>query len=94
MKYFTPQIRVISVDHQKTTTAVQLLHRSMERHGLLKYPVREVFCHLEAGRCGIKAGVVAIEVEGIIIWKGEALTDKLAEQFAAGLPRFIEVLQR
>ena len=90
MKDFIPQIRIISVDHDKTITAMQRLHRSMEKHGLIKHSVREVFCHLEAGRCGVKSGYVAIEVEGMIIWKGQELTEKLAEQFAEGLPKFID----
>ena len=65
MKTFIPQIRIISVDHDRTITAMQRLRKSMDNNQLQDYPIREVFCHLEAGRCGIPAGIVAIEVEVI-----------------------------
>lgn len=90
MKAFIPQIRIISVDHDRTITAMQRLRKSMDKHHLEDYPIREVFCHLEAGRCGIPAGIVAIEVEGIIVWRGKELTEKLANDFATGLPTFLE----
>ena len=90
MKAFIPQIRIISVDHDRTVTAMQRLRKSMDRHTLQNYPIREVFCHLEAGRCGIPAGIVAIEVEGLIVWRGKELTEKLADDFSTGLPAFLE----
>lgn len=90
MKEYIPQIRVLSVDHDRTITAMQRLRHSLDRHKLNHYPVREVFCHLEAGRCGIPSGIVAIEVEGIIVWRGKELTEKLADSFASGLPSFVE----
>lgn len=90
MKKFIPQIRIISVEHDRTITAMQRLRRSMDNHDLQDFPIREVFCHLEAGRCGIPAGIVAIEVEGIIVWRGKELTEKLADDFATGLPQFLE----
>lgn len=90
MKPFIPQIRIISVDHDRTITAMQRLRKSMDNNQLQDYPIREVFCHLEAGRCGIPAGIVAIEVEGIIVWRGKELTEKLANDFSTGLPQFLE----
>jgi hypothetical protein len=88
-KPYIPLIRVISVDHERTSTAERRLLRALERHDLRQYPVRSVFCHLEAGRCGIPSGLVAVEVDGRVIWTGGELTEKLAESFAAGLPDFV-----
>lgn len=90
MKEFIPQIRVISVDHDRTSIAHTRLRHAMDRHNMKQYQVRSVFCHLESGRCGVESGKVAIEVDGLIIWKGKELTEDLAEQFCVGLPRFIE----
>ena len=90
MKPYIPQIRVISVDHGRTTIAEGRLRRALDKHGMQSYHVRGVFCHLEAGRCGIKSGLVAIEVEGMIIWAGKELTEGLAGQFCEGLPAFME----
>lgn len=89
-KEFIPQIRVISVDHDRTSIAEHRLRKCMDAHGMKAYPVRSVYCHLESGRCGVPSGSVAVEVEGMIIWQGPELTDSLAEQFCRGLPRFIE----
>lgn len=93
-KAFIPQIRVISVDHDRTSIAERRLRKSMEAHGLQSYPVRSVYCHLESGRCGVPSGKVAIEVEGRIVWLGAELTEALAEQFCRGLPLFIEQVKR
>jgi hypothetical protein len=90
MKPYIPQIRVISVDHDRTTIAETRLRRALDKHDMHSYPVRGVFCHLEAGRCGIKAGLVAIEVEGLIIWAGKELTETLADRFCEGLPAFMQ----
>lgn len=88
-KAFIPQIRVISVDHDRTSIAETRLRKALDAHQMQDYPVRSVFCHLESGRCGVPAGVVAVEVEGNIIWMGKELTEKLAESFCEGLPAFI-----
>jgi hypothetical protein len=90
MKQHAPQIRLISVDHDRTTIAETRLRRALDKHGMQAYPVRAVFCHLEAGRCGVKAGLVAIEVEGLIIWTGKELTEALADRFCEGLPVFMQ----
>ena len=90
MKEFIPQIRIISVDHDRTSVAQTRLRHALDNHGMANYPVRSVFCHLEAGRCGVKAGIVAIEVEGRIVWAGKELTPGLADQFCEGLPAFIK----
>jgi hypothetical protein len=92
-KPFLPLIRVISVDPDRTRAAEKRLLNALERHELRQYPVRSVFCHLEAGRCGIPAGLVAVEVDGRVIWAGKDLTDALAESFAAGLPAFVRQLE-
>ncbi|MDR0816484.1 MAG: hypothetical protein LBN28_03715 [Desulfovibrio sp.] len=89
MKPYIPEIRVISVEHARTILAETRLRHALDKHDLRRYPVRGVFCHLEAGRCGVKAGVVALEVDGRIIWAGKELTQDLAEQFCAGLPDYV-----
>jgi hypothetical protein len=89
-KAYIPQIRVISVDHDRTTIAEGRLRKAMDAHAMQDYPVRSVFCHLESGRCGVPAGVVAVEVDGRVIWMGKELTEKLAESFCAGLPDYIQ----
>ena len=89
-KPFIPLIRVISVDHERTSTAETRLRKALDAHHMHEYPVRSVFCHLESGRCGVPAGQVAAEVEGRIIWMGKELTEKLAESFCKGLPTFLE----
>lgn len=89
-KEIITEIRVISVDHDRTSKTEQLLNHSMPKDlpgG--PYRLRSVYCHLEAGRCGVPAGKVAIEVEGQIIWRGAELTDKLAASFWQGLPEFV-----
>lgn len=88
-KPFVPQIRIISVDHERTSLAERRLRKCMDSHGMRNYPVRSVYCHLESGRCGVPSGNVGLEVEGRVIWMGPELTEKLAEQFCLGLPRFI-----
>ena len=88
-KTYIPQIRVISVDHDRTTLAGQRLRKALDRHGMRDYPVRGVFCHLEAGRCGVPSGKVAVEVDGNIIWAGPEVTDSLAGSFCRGLPEFV-----
>lgn len=88
-KTFIPQIRVISVDHERTILAERRLRKSLDAHGLREYPVRSVYCHLESGRCGVPAGLVAIEVEGRIVWRGKELTERLADAFSTGLPEFM-----
>lgn len=93
-KTFVPLIRVISVDHDRTSIAERRLRKSMDAHNLREYPVRSVFCHLESGRCGVSSGEVAVEVEGRIIWRGKELTEKLADSFSRGLPDFLLALQR
>ena len=92
-KAFIPQIRIISVDHDRTVLAEQRLRHCMDRNGMKEYPVRSVFCHLEAGRCGIPSGIAALEVEGRIIWRGKELTEDLAQKFCEGLPHFIAKLR-
>lgn len=93
-KEFIPQIRVISVDHDRTSIAERRLRKSMDANGLQNYPVRSVYCHLESGRCGVPSGQVAIEVEGRVIWLGPELTEELAEQFSRGLPAFAAKIKR
>ena len=86
---YLPEIRVISVEHGRTTLAEQRLRRALDAHGMRQYPVRSVFCHLEAGRCGVPSGQVAVEVDGCIIWAGSELTETLAEKFCIGLPDYL-----
>ena len=93
MKKYVPQIRVISVEHDLTVQATQRLAHAMRQAGLT-YPVREVFCHLEAGRCGLKAGVVGIEVDGSFVWGGKELTESLAVSFCDGLKRHVERMEQ
>jgi hypothetical protein len=88
-KDYIPQIRVISVDHERTSLAERRLRHALDAHDLRRYPVRSVFCHLESGRCGVSSGQIAVEVDGGIIWKGKEITEKLAESFAAGLPDYV-----
>ncbi len=90
MKPYVPQIRVISVDHDRTTIAGARLRHALDAHGMREYPVRSVFCHLEAGRCGVKAGLVAVEVDGLIVWAGKELTQETAAVFCERLPAFIQ----
>ena len=89
MKPFIPQIRIISVDHDRTITAEARLRHALDRHSMNNYPVRNVFCHLEAGRCGVKAGIVAVEVEGQIVWAGKELTDESADALCERLPAIV-----
>jgi len=81
MKAYIPEVRVISVDHERTVTTANLLRHALDARDLKKYPVRSVFCHLEAGRSGVKAGTVAVEVDGNIVWDGKEFTENMAEQF-------------
>ena len=67
----------------------EILAKAFARHQLT-YPFREVFCHLEAGRCGVPAGIVAIEVDGQIVWDGKQMTEKLADMFCTQLKLFVE----
>lgn len=90
MKPHIPQIRVISVDHDRTTTAAARLRHALDARGMRGYPVRSVFCHLEAGRCGVKAGIVAVEVDGLIVWAGKELTGEMAGVFSERLPAFLQ----
>lgn len=90
MKEYIPNIRIISVDHDRTTIASTRLRHALDAHGLKHYRVLSSFCHLEAGRWGVPSGSVAIDVDGQIIWRGAELTEKLAEQFCAGLPAYIK----
>ena len=87
-EYLT-EIRVISVDHDRTSLAEQTLAHGKPQNAP-NVRIRDVYCHLEAGRCGVASGSVAIEVDGQIIWKGAELTPKLAASFWNGLPKFIE----
>lgn len=93
MKLFVPHIRVISVDHDRTTQAAARLRHALNQHGMQAYPVRSSFCHLEAGRCGVAAGLVALEVEGRLIWNGSELTEALADAFCRGLPDYMRLLR-
>lgn len=93
MKPFIPLIRVISVDHDRTSVAEQRLRHALDACGMREYPVRSVYCHLESGRCGVSPGKVAVEVEGRIIWEGKELTEKLARAFCEGLPNYLEQLK-
>ena len=81
MKAYIPEIRVISIDHERTVATAGMLRHALDARDLKKYPVRSVFCHLEAGRCGVKAGMVAVEIDGNIVWGGKELTGSMAEQF-------------
>lgn len=92
-KKYEPQIRIISVEHDKTIEGERLLTHALKEHGIT-VPLRNVFCHLEAGRCGIKSGKVAIEVDGSIIFEGENITPELSEQFCKGLPRYIAAMEK
>lgn len=94
MKPYVPQIRVISVDHDRTTVAAARLRHALDTDGMRSCPIRSVFCHLEAGRCGVKAGIVAVEVDGAIAWAGKELTEEVAAAFAEGLPAFIQRKQK
>lgn len=89
MKEYIPNIRVISVDHDRTTIAAARLRHALDACGYKHYNVLNVFCHLEAGRWGIHSGKVAIDVDGQIVWCGVELTEKLAADFCAGLPAYI-----
>lgn len=90
MKPYVPQLRVISVEHDKTTLAAGRLRRALDAAGMKDYPIRSVFCHLEAGRCGVKAGMVAVEADGAIVWAGKELTEAIAAAFAEGLPPYVQ----
>lgn len=89
MKPYIPEIRVISVDHDRTSLAAGRLRHFLDAQGLSGCPVRSVFCHLESGRCGVKAGIVAVEVDGRIVWAGKELTENMAEQFCSQLHGYI-----
>ncbi len=88
-KEYAPKIRVISVDHGRTVLAAERLRHALDRHGFRQYPVLSVFCHLEAGRCGVASGSVAVEVDGGLIWNGPELSENLAEQFCRGLEIYL-----
>lgn len=94
MKEYIPNIRVISVDHDRTQNAASNLRHALDAHGYKHYHVLNSFCHLEAGRWGVPSGKVAIDVDGQIIWKGTELTPKLAEDFCAGLPAYIKARKK
>jgi len=89
MKASVPQIRIISVDHERTSATETLLRHAMTRRDLHHCPLRAVYCHLEAGRCGVRSGSVALEVDGSIVWAGAQLTETMAETFCDGLERYM-----
>ncbi len=88
MKAYTPQIRIISVEHDRTMSASTLLRHAFDAQGLKHYPIINVFCHLEAGRCGVQSGMVAVEVDGSIVWAGKELTARMAEDFCVALQNY------
>lgn len=90
MKQQIPSLRIISVDHDRTILAEQRLRKAMNAAGLKYVPIRNVFCHLESGRCGIKSGTVAVEVDGCIVWGGKELTERLADLLCEGLTNYIQ----
>lgn len=89
-KEYKPNIRIISVDHERTMPAEQRLRHALDAYGFKDLQILSSFCHLEAGRWGVKSGTVAIDVDGQIIWSGPELTEKLAEMFCQGLPKYIQ----
>ena len=89
MKKHIPQIRILSPDHERTTQVAQKVQHAMTAHDL-SYPVHNVFCHLESGRCGVRSGTVALEVDGGIVWVGEECTDPLADAFCRSLIAYLE----
>ncbi len=89
---YTPRIRIISVDHALTVQAAQLLTRTLHEHNM-QYPLREVYCHLEAGRCGLKVGAVGIEVDGNFVWAGGELSAATAEIFCHSLKAHVQRMQ-
>ena len=89
MKAYIPEIRVISVDHERTVAAASMLRHGLDARDLKKYPVRSVFCHLEAGRCGVNAGLAAVEVDGNIVWAGKELTESMVEQFCDAVCAYV-----
>ena len=93
MKPFIPLIRIISVEHDKTLQAQQRVCRALHAKGIT-YPVREVYCHLEASRCGVQAGMVGVEVEGRFAFVGPEVTEEVASNFAEKLPVFVEHMKR
>ncbi|WP_027187444.1 hypothetical protein [Desulfovibrio cuneatus] len=93
MKPFIPLIRIISVEHDKTLQAQQHVCRALQAKGIT-YPVREVYCHLEASRCGVQAGMVGVEVEGRFAFVGAEVTEEVAATFAEKLPLFVEHMKR
>ncbi len=93
MKAYTPYIRIVSANHEKTVAASQLLAHAMKKHNL-PYRINDVFCHLETSRCGLTADQIGVEVDGQFIFIGSSMTDKLAESFCAGLPAYIEKQKR
>lgn len=90
MKEYIPNIRIISVDHDRTTRAATRLRHALDAYGYKNYKILNVFCHLEAGRWGVHSGKVAIDVDGQIIWRGAELGAELANQFCEGLPAYIQ----
>ena len=92
MKY-TPRIRIISVDHALTVQAAQRLSQAMHA-AHMRYPVREVFCHLEAGRCGLKVGSIGIELDGNFVWAGHELTEGLAASFCESLQLHVDRMEK
>lgn len=90
MKPYIPQLRIISVDHDRTSVAERRLRAALDAASLGDYPVRSVFCHLESGRCGVPAGIVAVEVDGKIIWGGPELTEETAGRIARRLPEYVQ----
>lgn len=89
-KEYIPSIRVISVDHGRTTVAAARLRSALDANGYKNFKVLSVFCHLEAGRWGVPSGQAAIDVDGQVIWRGEELSEKLAQDFCNGLPAYIQ----
>lgn len=93
MKSYTPSIRIVSANHEKTVEASQLLAHAMKKHNL-PYRINDVFCHLETSRCGLSPEQVGVEVDGRFIFVGNAITPRLAESFCEGLPAYIEQQKR
>lgn len=90
MKEYSPNIRVISVDHERTKVTASRLRKALDANGYRHYRVLSSFCNLEAGRWGVKSGTVAIDVDGQIIWMGAELSEALAQEFCTGLPTYIQ----
>ena len=89
MKKNKPQIRIISVDHERTSSVETVLRHAFARRNLDNCPVHCVFCHLEAGRCGVQSGTVAVEVDGVVVWAGAGMDEAMADTFCTALERWM-----